>query len=74
VRFALSQNDNPTPLWRMLDCAQRWAASMSWSGHDRVLELLEQTNALATPERARELDLHLLDPYPTEQPSGGAIN
>lgn len=59
---ALSQNDNPTPLWRMLDRAQRWAASMTWSGHDRVLELLEQTNALATPERARELNLHLLDP------------
>jgi fido (protein-threonine AMPylation protein) len=59
---ALSQNEHPTPLWRMLDRAQRWAASMTWSGHERVLELLEQTNALATPERARELNLHLLDP------------
>jgi len=59
---ALSQNDRPTPLWRMLDRAQRWAASMTWSGHDRVLELLERTNALVTPERTRELDLHLLDP------------
>jgi fido (protein-threonine AMPylation protein) len=60
---ALSQNDTPTPLWRMLDRAQRWAARMSWSGgHDRVLELLEQTNALVPPERTRELNLHLLDP------------
>jgi fido (protein-threonine AMPylation protein) len=59
---ALSQNDNPTPLWRMIDRAQRWAALMTWTGHDRVLELLRQTNALATPERARELNLHLLDP------------
>jgi hypothetical protein len=59
---ALSLNDHPTPLWRMVDRAQRWASRMTWTGHDRVLGLLEQTNALVTPERAQELDLHLLDP------------
>ncbi len=59
---ALSHNDNPTPLWRMIDRAQRWASLMSWSDHDRVLELLSQTNALVTPERTQELNLHLLDP------------
>ena len=59
---ALSQNENPTPLWRMIDRAQRWSSRMTWTGHDRVLQLLEQTNALVTPERAQELNLHLLDP------------
>ncbi len=59
---ALSQNENPTPLWRMIDRAQRWAAHITWTDHDRVLDQLEQTNALITPERAQELNLHLLDP------------
>jgi hypothetical protein len=59
---ALSLNDNPTPLWRMIDRAQRWASRMKWTGHDRVLRMLEETNALVTPERAQELNLHLLDP------------
>ena len=59
---ALSQNENPTPLWRMLDRAQRWASLMSWADHDRVLELLRATNALVPPEQAREQNLHLLDP------------
>lgn len=59
---ALSHNENPTPLWRMIDRAQRWASLVSWAGHDQVLEQLRQTNALVTPERAHELNLHLLDP------------
>ena len=59
---ALSQNDSPSPLWRVIDRAQRWASLMTWTGHDRVLELMHQTNALATPESVRELNLHLLDP------------
>lgn len=59
---ALSQNDNPTPLWRMIDRAQRWASLMPWTGHDHVLELMNETNALITPDDARELNLHLLDP------------
>lgn len=59
---ALSQNDNPIPLWRMIDRAQRWASLMPWTGHDRVLRLMSETNALVTPDDARELNLHLLDP------------
>jgi hypothetical protein len=59
---ALSQNEHPAPLWRMIDRAQRWSSRMTWTEHDRVLQLLEQTNALVTPERAQELNLHLLDP------------
>lgn len=59
---ALSHNENPRTLWRMIDRVQRWAALMTWVGHDRVLALMHQTNALVSPERARELDVHLLDP------------
>lgn len=59
---ALSGNSNPTPLWRMIDRAQRWAALMTWTPRDRVLELMAQTNALVTPEQAAAEDLHLLDP------------
>ncbi len=59
---ALTHNQNPAPLWRMADRAQRWAALMSWSGHELVLRLLDETNALVSPERARELNVHLLDP------------
>jgi len=59
---ALSQNANPTPLWRMTDRAQRWASLMTWTGRDRVLGLMGQTNALVTPEQAAARDLHLRDP------------
>jgi Fic family protein len=59
---ALSQNEHPTPLWRMIDRAQQWAAHMTWTDHDHVLNRLQQTNALITPEHAQELNLHLLDP------------
>jgi len=59
---ALSQNANPTPLWRMLDRAQRWASLMSWTGRERVLELMAQTNALVVPEQAAAANLHLRDP------------
>jgi len=46
---ALSQNASPTPLWRMIDRAQRWASLMTWTGRDRVMELMQLTNFLATP-------------------------
>lgn len=59
---ALSQSANPTPLWRMIDRAQRWVSLMSWTGHDEVLELMSQTNALVTPEEASAGNIHLLDP------------
>ena len=59
---ALSHNRNARPLRRMIDRAQRWAAAMTWTPRARVLELMDATNALVEPERARELNLHLLDP------------
>jgi hypothetical protein len=61
---ALSQNANPIPLWRMLERAQRWASLVDWTDRDRLLELMEQTNALVTPDRAAAENLHLLDPAP----------
>jgi fido (protein-threonine AMPylation protein) len=65
---ALSQNDNPTPLWRTIDRAQRWASLMTWTKHDRLLELMHETNALVAPESVRELNLHLLDPADPAHP------
>ena len=59
---ALSRNSNPTPLWRTVDRAQRWAALMPWDDRDRVLDLLVQTNALLTPEETAAENAHLLDP------------
>lgn len=59
---ALSQNRNPTPLRRMIDRAQRWAAAMPWIGRDEVLAQMERTNALVTPDRAAAQNIHLLDP------------
>lgn len=59
---ALSRNTAPTPLRRMLDRAQRWATLMTWTGQERVTGLMEQTNALVTPEQAAAAHLHLRDP------------
>ncbi len=59
---ALSRSVNPTPLWRAIDRAQRWASLMPWSDRDRVLDLMARTNALATPEETAAGNLHLLDP------------
>lgn len=59
---ALSRNGNPRSLWRMTDRAQRWASSMTWTGRDRVLELMAQTDALVDPRDAEGRDVDLLDP------------
>lgn len=56
---ALSQNENPRPLWRMLERAQRWASLMDWSNHDIVIGQLHQSNALVSEG---EEDVHLVDP------------
>ena len=59
---ALSRNENPRPLWRMVDRAQSWASKMTWAGRDRVFALMGETNALADPRDVDDRDLHLLDP------------
>lgn len=59
---AMTHNAQPAPLWRMLQRAQRWAASMPWTaGRDRVLATLERTNALVTPEEAAARNVRLVD-------------
>jgi hypothetical protein len=37
---------------------------MQWSGRDRVLTLMDETNALVTPERAAAGNVHLADAQP----------
>jgi hypothetical protein len=59
---ALSRNDNPRSLWRTIDRAQSWASGMSWTGRERVLGLMEQTNALVDSREVGGRDVHLLDP------------
>jgi hypothetical protein len=59
---ALSANANPTPIWRMLDRAQRWVSAVEWSDRELTLEAIERSNALVTPEQAEELGVHLVDP------------
>lgn len=59
---ALTRNSNPRPVGRMVDRAQRWAAAMTWEGHDRVMALMLETNALVDPREAEERNVHLLDP------------
>jgi hypothetical protein len=61
---ALSQNRNPTPLWRMIDRVQRWASLLDWTGRDRVLAQMRATNALVTPDEAAARNAHLLDSVP----------
>lgn len=59
---ALSRNANPRPLLRAIDRVQRWSAAMPWTGHDRVLAAMDDTNALVDPDRADADGIHLLDP------------
>lgn len=59
---ALSLNGSATPLWRMIDRAQRWASLMEWTERGRVFELMESTNALVPPAEAATRNLHLRDP------------
>jgi len=34
---------------------------MTWTGRDRVFELMDRTNALVDPRDAGDRDVHLLD-------------
>lgn len=69
---ALSRNDNARPLWRTIDRAQRWAWDMTWTGRERVLELMERTNALVDPREVDDRDVRLLDPPDLDARSASA--
>ena len=58
---ALSLNDNPAALSRMLDRAQRWAASIDWTSREVVIAQLTDTNALVPPVEAQAPNMHLRD-------------
>jgi hypothetical protein len=51
---ALSRGGNPTPLIRVLDFAQAYAAEIDWSNLDLATKDLERTNAFVTADVAEE--------------------
>ncbi|MEX1141501.1 MAG: Fic family protein [Thermoleophilaceae bacterium] len=57
---ALTRNDDPRPLRRTIDRAQRWAALMPWDDRASVLEAMRATHALVDPRE--DEDVRLLDP------------
>jgi Fic/DOC family protein len=59
---AMSRQEKPTPLLRMVDRVQRWAALVDWSGRDSAFADLGASNALVHPDEAEERNLILLDP------------
>jgi Fic/DOC family len=59
---AMSRQQNPEPLLRMADRAQRWSSLIDWSTMPRALAQLERTNALVPPDEAEEAGLLLRDP------------
>lgn len=56
---ALSRGGNPRPLAQVLDFAQQYAAAIDWSDLRTAERMLEQTNALVTPDLAEEQDIRL---------------
>jgi fido (protein-threonine AMPylation protein) len=51
---ALSHSGDPTPLIRVLDFAQRYAAAIPWQDLRFAERALDETNAFVTPEEASE--------------------
>jgi hypothetical protein len=51
---ALSRNDEPGPLIRVLDYAQRYASLVPWQDLRDAERVLTETNAFVTPEEADE--------------------
>ncbi len=60
----LSQGANPKPLIRVLDFAQQYAAAIDWSDLKQAEQMLEESNAFVTPDRADALGLRLRMPAP----------
>jgi hypothetical protein len=59
---ALSRQDNPEPLLRTIERAQRWSSLVDWSTMEAAAAQLARTNALVPSEEAEELGLILRDP------------
>jgi Fic family protein len=56
---ALSRNNNPQPLIRVLDFAQAYAAAIDWTDLRRAERMLQATNAFLDPEVAEQSGLRL---------------
>lgn len=56
---ALSRGDNPRPLVRVLDFAQRYAAAIDWSDLKTAERTLEATNAFVPPDVSDERGIRL---------------
>jgi fido (protein-threonine AMPylation protein) len=59
---ALSRNSDPSPLIRVLDFAQRYAAAIPWQDLRTAERVLDETNAFVTPEEAAETGARLISP------------
>lgn len=59
---SMSRRRDATPLLRMVERAQRWAALIEWTSMDLAVSQLESTNALLSPEEADEFGRLLRDP------------
>jgi hypothetical protein len=56
---ALSLSDNPTPLIRTLDFAQKYASSIDWNDFNAALHVLGKTNAFIRPEDGDDQGIRL---------------
>ncbi|HLZ82253.1 MAG TPA: Fic family protein [Caulobacteraceae bacterium] len=64
---ALSNMQNPTPLVRTLDFAQRWVAAVPWGELDSTRAVLDSGNAFMDPAEADDRGIRLKLPDPTPE-------
>jgi hypothetical protein len=63
---ALTRNRDPTPLVRVLDFAQRYAAAIPWQTLEGAVAVLRETNAFVTPDEVEESGARLRLPILSE--------
>ncbi|HEX5252028.1 MAG TPA: Fic family protein [Gaiellales bacterium] len=68
---ALSRNENPRPIARVLDFAQRYVAEMDWSSVEAATGLLTRTNALRDPAEGDQMGQRLVLPTRAERDDAG---
>jgi hypothetical protein len=59
---ALTRNNNPAPIERVLGFAQRYVAEMDWSSMEVATDLLMRTNALRAPNEGDQIGQRLILP------------
>ncbi len=65
---ALSRSDNPRPIVRVLDFAQRYAAAIDWTDLRIAERVLEATNAFVPPDLSVERGIRLELPRTASDP------